>query len=454
MRILQVNSNEHAGGAAQVAWNLHLRYRARGNESWVAVGWKESADPSVLRIPKVPAPRGGSALERALLAGARPLDAPVRANGAARALAKACLRLARPPRLADAVRGYGEHYHPGSWDVAALAPAAPDVVHLHNLHGRYFDLRALAPLSHRRPVVLTLHDAWLLSGHCAHSFACERWVTGCGECPDLGIYPPMKRDLTAYGWRVKRDVFAASRLSVVTPSRWLMDKVERSMLAPAVRSAAVIPNGVDLATFRPQDRSAARARLGLPRDARIVLFAANRVRRNEFKDYATLRAAVERASERAGGKLLFVALGEEAPPERVGAAEVRFVGFVRDPAEVARHYAAADLYVHAARADTFPNTVVEALACGTPVVASAVGGIPEQVRDLAADPGRATGILVPTGDPAAMAGAIERLLGDRPLRERLGANAAADARARFDVERQADAHLSWYEEVRTRGARA
>jgi glycosyltransferase involved in cell wall biosynthesis len=80
--------------------------------------------------------------------------------------------------------------------------------------------------------------------------------------------------------------------------------------------------------------------------------------------------------------LVFVALGEDAPAERIGAAEIRFVPYQKDPAVVARYYQAADIYIHSARADTFPNTVLEALACGTPVVATAVGGIPEQVKSL------------------------------------------------------------------------
>ena len=78
----------------------------------------------------------------------------------------------------------------------------------------------------------------------------------------------------------------------------------------------------------------------------------------------------------------------------------------------------------------------------------APGGIPEQVRDLAAAGDHATGLLVPPEDPAALAGALARLLGDPALRDRLGARAAADARARFGLERQVDATLALYEDAR------
>src|SRR4029079_4578923 len=85
--------------------------------------------------------------------------------------------------------GLEDFDYPNSVELLRFLPQKPDLLHCHNLHGNYFDLRALAGLSRQIPTVLTLHDAWLLSGHCAHSFECERWTIGCGECPDLTIYP-------------------------------------------------------------------------------------------------------------------------------------------------------------------------------------------------------------------------------------------------------------------------
>jgi glycosyltransferase involved in cell wall biosynthesis len=153
-------------------------------------------------------------------------------------------------------------------------------------------------------------------------------------------------------------------------------------------------------------------------------------------------------------------LGEEAPPERIGQAEVRFVPFQKDRRAVARYFQAADLYVHAARAEVCPLTIIEALACGTPVVATAVGGIPEQVKGLELSQfslwnsglnrygvNEATGVLVPGGDAHAMAVGIEQLLSDDFLRRCLGENAALDAAKRFDLQGQADGFLAWYREI-------
>jgi glycosyltransferase involved in cell wall biosynthesis len=455
--ILQVSWREREGGAERVASELARWLRARGHRATLAVGARATTDPGVVTIPHEE--RRGVWFR--LCRGAEQALSPTSAR-----LARVARHAAEPLATLDRFRGVEPMRFPGTRRLLELTGrGTPDLLHCHNLHRDYFDLRELPRLSRAVPTVLTLHDAWLLSGHCAHSFACERWRTGCGACPDLSSYPPVRRDATAFNWARKRDLFAASRLYVATPSRWLMGKVEASMLLPGVVEARVIPNGVDLAVFRPGDRAAARAALGLPQDAHVLLFAGNRVRENPFKDYATLRDSLARlGADRTGaGPVICVALGDAGAPEHFGRCEVRPAGFEPDPARVATYYQAADLYVHAARADTFPTTVLEALACGTPVVASAVGGIPEQVRSLravAATPptcvgaeafgageGRATGWLVPPGNAGGMAEAIRVLLLDDALRAALAANAAADARRRFDEHQRFGGYLSGYREI-------
>lgn len=285
--------------------------------------------------------------------------------------------------------------------------------------------------------MLTLHDAWLLAGHCAHSFNCERWKTGCGNCQDLSIYPGIRLDATAYNWRRKAEIYRKSRLHVVTPCRWLMDKVEQSMQKLGIVASKVIPNGVDLKVFHPADQAKTREELRLPHGAKILLFAANGIRTNIWKDYETLRSTLAKIAE-TRSKVLCIALGEAAPPGRIADVAIRFVPYQKDLKQVARYYQAADLYLHPARADTFPTTVLEALACGTPVVTSAVGGIPEQVVE-----GK-TGFLVPVGDARAMAGRVLDLLADEGLRLRMGRQAAENAARRFGLEKMVREYLVFY----------
>jgi glycosyltransferase involved in cell wall biosynthesis len=154
-------------------------------------------------------------------------------------------------------------------------------------------------------------------------------------------------------------------------------------------------------------------------------------------------------------ELLLLALGGSAPDQRIGNAIIRLVPYESEPRRVAAYYQAADAYLHAANADTFPTTILEALSSGRPVVATAVGGIPEQLRSLAHADGAwagasipaagATGVLVEAHDAVGMAAATTLLLRDDALRTRLGQNAAADAAQRFSLETQLDATLAWYE---------
>ncbi|OGV63261.1 MAG: hypothetical protein A3K19_12920 [Lentisphaerae bacterium RIFOXYB12_FULL_65_16] len=438
MRILQVNTADSGGGAEGSAMRLVEEYRRRGHDSWLAVGRKYGVDPDVLEIPVAPAPGAAGRLLQGLATGLRRRFS---GNSVVRALERRSLQIADPERRRAWWRGHEVFHFPGSRQLLQLSPRVPDIVHCHNLHGWYFDLTFLPELSRQVPVVLNLRDAWLLTGHCAHFFNCERWKHGCGQCPDLQTYPAIRRDATAANWQRKAEIYAASRLYVTTISQWLADCVRESMLKPM--ECRVIPNGIDLDVFRPGDKVQARQALDLPLDRRIVLFAGTGLRQNPFKDYSTARRAMALAAARASaadGGLLFLCLGSHGQTEVDGPLTVRHVPFVRSPQRMAEYYRAADVYLHAARAEAFGKAVTEAMACGTPVVASRVGGIPEQVVD------GQTGFLVPVGDGDAMAERLTGLLADPGLRAEAGWRAAQRG-ATFSLTRQVDSFLAWYEEI-------
>jgi len=457
MNILHVCTSDIGGGAEKEARILFMTCRQRGHASWLAVGYKRSNDPDVLEIPR---PRQVQSWARpfwVLHGRLQPLEGRLRGVGRMRSWLRT---LAQGRSGIEQELGREDFDFPGSRRLLSLPPKRPDIIHAHNLHGGYFDLRTLVEFSHDVPVIVTLHDEWMMTGHCAYTLGCSRWESGCGNCPDLTIYPAIRRDATAYNWRRKQNIYSRSRLWVSTPSRWLMDRVQRSMLVPV--EGRVINNGVDMGTFHPADRLTARAGLDLPPEACIVLFSANGGKRNRFKDYGLIERAIAlmNQDELKTPPTLLIVLGGDGDDEHIGRVSIRHVPFQNDQATVARFYQAADVYVHAAKADNFPLTILEALACGKPVVATAVGGIPEQVKGLRMANcdvrigglnvyGRdaATGFLVPPGDAEGMALCIERLLGDEGLRRQLGHNAAQDARQRFDLQRQVNDYLKWYEEI-------
>lgn len=459
--IVQVSTRDVLGGAEKVALDLFQAYRERGHASNLIVGYRRRTDPDILEMPHELTRRSWS---RFWWRWHRRLQPHYDRSAWARRWCRWTHNLAEPKGKADRRRGFEDFHFPGARHLLEIFPSPPDLLHLHNLHGGYFDLRALPHLCRRLPVFITLHDAWLLSGHCAHSLDCDRWKTGCGICPYPELYPAVLRDETATNWQRKRDILADSSLYVSTPCHWMRERLSESILAPAILESRVIPYGVDLSVFHRGDRERARAALGLPQDSAVLLMVGAGLRRSPWKDFAMLREALDRL----GGRVLrravcCVALGDEGPTEQIGRIELRFEPFRSDAAEVARFYQAADVYVHAARADTFPNAILEALCCGAPVVGTNVGGIPEQVRALIlpgtgrsgmCGPGRATGILTPAGDVEALTEAIARLVEDEPLRRGLAENAAEDAARRFPREAEVEAYLDWYGEILERSGKA
>ena len=399
-RVLHISAADAEGGAARSAFRIHDGLRTLGWSSRMLVGVRRTGDVDVR---------------------------PLKRNVAWRAADRACAAVLDRLDLQYVL-------YPSSFGVA-LDPwfRESQVVQLYNVHGSYFSHSALPVLSRRRPLVWRLSDMWALTGHVAYSYDCERWRHGCGSCPYLGEYPRLRRDTTAALFRWKDAVYRRSRITVVAPSRWLEEIARESPLLgrfPVRR----IANGLDLQVFRPHPRDEARRALGLDPERPVVLFS-----------------SLERNDRRKGGDVLAGALSSLADldfqlavlgPEASGLGrEVAALGTIRDDERLALAYAAADVFVLPALAENLPNVAVESIACGTPVVASAVGGIPDAVRD------GETGLLVPPGRAPELAGAMRALLADDELRARLARQARAVAEAEFAAERESGEYAALYEEL-------
>jgi glycosyltransferase involved in cell wall biosynthesis len=444
LNILQVNSTDIGGGAAGSARALHNAYREIGHHSWLVVGHKLGSDNDTLPIGHDLA---SSWWQRPLWQAENKVTR--RRSRSLRALRYALLMASEPRRISDWYHGREDFYFPGTAHLLALPGHAIDILHLHNLHGRYFDLRRLPELSVEVPTVLSLHDTWLLSGHCAYSLGCERWREGCGHCPDLSLYPAIFRDATAENWQRKRDIYARSRYYVVAPSNWIARKVAASPLQAGLVDMRVIQYGIDLACFKPGDRTEARRALGLSEDQPIVLMVANDIRHNPWKGFSDAHAALEQLSARKRQKpLLVLVIGDSPAEEYLGDVTIRYLPYERDRAVLARYYQAADLFLNASIAELWGMVITEALACGIPVVATDVGGVSEQVISWPENSlDSANGVLVPGGDSTAMADAITRLLDDEPMRQVLGENGTRRTANAFDLNHQAAKYLAYYREI-------
>jgi len=281
-----VGTSDLGGGAERSAWNLFHAFSDLGHDSWLVVGHKRSSEDHVWEIPNDTNRNGWVRWWDGVR---RQQDSATRRIRGLGRLSREMIAVGEPVRSIEHYLGIEDFNFPGTRHLLGLTPVKPDVIHLHNLHGNYFDLRVLPQLTRNFPSVLNVHDAWLTTGHCAFSFDCERWTSGCGKCPDLSIYPGIRRDGTAYNWQRKKQILQATRAYVTAPSQWMMSYVKRSMVAPAIVGGRVIPNGVDTAVFRPGERAVARAQLGLDQNADILTIAAAGIRSNVWKDYKTLK---------------------------------------------------------------------------------------------------------------------------------------------------------------------
>lgn len=243
-----------------------------------------------------------------------------------------------------------------------------DLLHIHNLHGYYLDYWRLLQAWQDRPVVWTLHDMWGLTGRCGFPMACQEWRRGCKRCRHKDYYPRAWFDRARHEFNAKSALFfGLNRLAIISPSQWLAGlAVERGFPPDSVH---VIPNPLDIDRLEVIDKITARKRLNLPENAFIALFVAADCAdgRKGYRDFAYAVQAAE---------CVGIAVGK---PPRNPEPTIRHTGPIDARAVLTRYYCAADVYIIPSYADNYPNTVIEALACGTPVIGYDEGGIPAQL---------------------------------------------------------------------------
>jgi glycosyltransferase involved in cell wall biosynthesis len=318
--------------------------------------------------------------------------------------------------------------------VSSKEVVSSHLLHFHNLHGDYFNLSTLALLSKMKPCVWTLHDMHAFTGHCAHSFDCNRWRYGCGDCPDLSIYPPLSKDTTSRLWEEKRKLYAMVDLTLVAPSLWLKRKISESMLRE--KRIELIPNGVDTEVFRPYPRDIWRERLGLPKDAIVLAFSAYEGMDNMWRDGRCLAEMIRHLSQK-DKSIFFLNIGGET--NRLGAPNTINIPYISDEIRLASIYSCADLFVYPSLADNCPLVVMEAMACGLPVVAYRTGGVPEIVKD------GVNGIIVGYRKTTEFIRAVEQLVYDPETLNYYRDEARGWIQRRFSLEGMVERYIRIYE---------
>jgi len=416
VKIVHLSYSDAGGGAAIAARRLHKGLLASGCDSTMLVAEKHTDDAD---IQAVEGPKG-------LLGRLRR-----RANIEILKRAKAPYMATRPPALepfSDDRSIYGT--------APALRAKAADVVSLHWV-AEFADLRRLFTTLQDGPAfVWRLSDLNPFTGGCHYSGGCRKFVRHCGACPQLGSAD--NRDLAHAVFERKHAAFARitkDRFRIAVPSRWLADEVRKSALFAPFETVVIAP-GIDIDTFQPRDRGMAYEFLGIDAGARVVLFVAFDVD-NRRKGGDLLAKALAGMSCK-NLEVVTVGRGEMMLPEGV---RHRPLGTITNDRILSFVYSAADVFVIPSREDNSPNTVIEAMACGIPVVGFDNTGIRELVRN------GETGLLVPTGDCAALRAGIERILSDGELRLRMGARARQIATRDYNIDRCVARYMALYREL-------
>lgn len=411
MKALLLSTFDRVGGAARATYRLHGGLQALSSERFVTsqmlVQRKVSDDVTVL------APRSGP--DRTIARLRSPFDR---------------LPLARYPQREGF---FSVQWLPDNL-VNRITMLQPDVINLHWIGRGFVQIETLAQLN--RPLVWTLHDMWAFTGGCHYNDDCDRYQQNCGACPQL--HSTQDSDLTRWIWARKAKAWQSLPLTLVSPSRWLADCARKSALLSHHR-IEVIPNGLNLNLYKPMSRLVARQHLGLPPDQTLVLFGAASAISDRRKGFHLLQEMLQRLRLEPELDLALIVLGSDRPenPPDLGFPS-HYLGHLQDEEALATVYAAADVFVAPSLQDNLPNTVLEAMACGTPCVAFDIGGMPDMIDH------QVNGYLARPFDCGELAAGLRWVL---QAGDRVGQNARAKAEQAFSLEHQARRYQSLFTEV-------
>jgi glycosyltransferase involved in cell wall biosynthesis len=314
-----------------------------------------------------------------------------------------------------------------------------DVVHFHGMHGGTFSYLALPKAATAKPCLLSLHDTWAFTGHCAHSHDCDRWKVGCGDCPRPEEEPAIARDATRLEWRMKSRSFLKGGLHLISKSGWTTRMARVSGLRHLPLSE--IPYGVDTSVYRPSDRARSRELLGLPRD-RFVLLVSSQDLTSRRQGVDLLLPALRALPPDLAARVFLLVMGKGGAEIMHGTdMPVRDLGHIEDDHVRAIAYSAADLSLFPSRAEVFGIPPMESQACGTPVVSFRIGGVPEHVQS------GVTGFLAEPEDVLGFRDGIALLLENEPARLRMSGPCRSSALDDFDLSLEATRHADLYEAI-------
>lgn len=250
--------------------------------------------------------------------------------------------------------------------VSFIDEIKPDIIHLHNLHGNYINLKILFEyiIKINIPIAYTLHDCWAFTGKCAHytDVQCYKWKTQCFACPQLEKYPPTlfldyskEMYIDKKSWLTKID-----KMSIIPVSNWLANEASQSYLSKF--PITPIYNWVDHTIFKENIDSEFNYKYNIDAGKfNIILVSASwNIADVKWKDALEMSELMDK-------DMKMILVGNVESPELLPQ-NIKHINYLDGKEELAKAYSIADVYVHLSTEDTFGKVIAEALSCGTPAI--------------------------------------------------------------------------------------
>lgn len=417
MRVVHLNTYDGNGGAGRACLRLSDALNANGIQSKVLVYYKFGDNPQIENLSKSPLAKGLAIFN----------------IFAERYLSKWLSKSVKTP---FSLQWFGRSVikHP---DVKNA-----DIIHLHWINHGFLSPKFLAQLDElEKPIVWTFHDSNAFTGGCHVRYGCENYHQQCGECPVLRFSG--KNDISHKTWLRKQKAYKELNFHMVAPSKWMASSIKFSSLL-GTRATTVIPNTIETNIFKPYVKTEAKKVLKINPDKFVLMSGFMPSKNDKHKGTPYLIEALEILSKRKGivkEDIELVIFGNKENTEMpTFPFKATFLGTINKDEHLAKCYSAADAFITPSLEDNLPNTVMESLACATPVIAFTTGGIPDMVTHLK------NGYLAKYQSAEDLANGIEWLY-HRPNREEIEKEARLSILTHFSEKVIAQQHIDLYEDL-------
>lgn len=398
MKIMQINCVYKKGSTGKITYDIHSYLQKKGHESFVCYG------------------RGGNVNEPNVYKTSGELYSKIN-------------------NLLSRFTGipYGGCFFSTKKLLRLIERERPDIVHLQCINGYFVNVyKLITYLKEKRiKTVLTLHAEFMHTANCGCSYGCEKWKTGCGNCPDVkNAVNSYLLDNTSVSFSRMKKAFKGfgDNLLIVGVSKWLRNQAMESQIMDNMRFSTIY-NGIDISTFAPMNANNLKKTISIEVSQKVVLWVTSLFTYEKGKDYFI------ELSEMMDKNFKFIVVGADKPSDYKG--DVLFLGKTENQKRLAEVYSLADVVICCSRQESYPTVSLEAQCCGTPFVGFDVGGVSETIRE-------GMGETIKLGDLEAFKKAIEKWADKK---RSISANQIAECRSYHSKERMCKEYLKIYEEL-------